>query len=126
MASGAPVHSAEGYGPLVNMGDLALPRGFRYEVISRQGEPMSDGNPTPGIFDGMGAYPGPDGSTILIRNHENRRSPGETPVRVPERFRYDQDPTYSGGDTKLVVDRAGRVRESFAVLGGTDTNCAGG
>ena len=56
---------------------------------------MTDGNPTPGIFDGMGAYPGPDGSTILIRNHENRRRVGEATVVVPPEARYDQDPTYN-------------------------------
>ncbi len=30
--------SAYGYGPLVDMGDLALPEGFGYTVISREGE----------------------------------------------------------------------------------------
>ena len=51
--------TAHGYGPLVNKGDLWLPAAFDYQVISRQGTIMSDGQPTPGIFDGMGAYPGP-------------------------------------------------------------------
>jgi len=125
-AEGKPPERAAGYGPLVPMGDLALPRGFSYKVISRQGQPMDDGNPTPGIFDGMGAFPGPDGTTVLIRNHENRRREGEIPVRVPPELRYDQDPTAIGGDTKLVVDGNLNVVESFAILGGTDTNCAGG
>ena len=120
------VESIEGYGPLVPMGDLALPRGFSYKVISRQGDPMDDGNLTPGIFDGMGAFPGPGGSTVLIRNHENQRKAGEIPVMVPEDDRYDQDPTYVAGNTKLVVDRNLQVIEDFAILGGTDTNCAGG
>jgi len=125
-AEGQAPERAEGYGPLEQMGDLALPSDFTYKVISRQGDPMDDGNPTPGLFDGMGAFPGPRGSTILIRNHENRRSPGERPVVVPEDMRYDDDPTYSGGNTKLIVDQRMRVIEDFAVLGGTDTNCAGG
>ncbi len=120
------VARVSGYGPLVPMGDLALPRGFSYKVISRQGDPMDDGNLTPGIFDGMGAFPGPDGSTILIRNHENQRKAGEIPVMVPEDDRYDQDPTYVAGGTKLIVDRNLQVIEDFAILGGTDTNCAGG
>jgi uncharacterized protein len=106
---------------------LELPRGFRYRVISREGQTMSDGNPTPGIFDGMGAYPGPRGTVILIRNHENRSRPNELQVRVPAGLRYDNDPGVNGGNTKLVVDRSSRrVIESFAVLGGTHTNCAGG
>jgi uncharacterized protein len=125
-AEGKPVELIEGYGPLVPMGALALPRGFSYEEISRQGVLMTDGNPTPGIFDGMGAFPGPDGNTVLIRNHENQRRAEEIPVMVPEDDRYDQDPTYVAGNTKLVVDRNLGVIEDFAILGGTDTNCAGG
>jgi uncharacterized protein len=124
-AAGAPT-TAEGYGPLRNMGELSLPRGFTFEVISREGEVMSDGNPTPGIFDGMAAYPRRDGSTVLIRNHENRRRAGETTVVVPDENRYDSDPSYNAGCTKLVVARNGSVNESFAVQGGTSTNCAGG
>ena len=88
-AMGAPPSSAGGYGPLVPKGDIALPAEFNYQVISRQGIPMSDGQPTPGIFDAMGAFrPYGDGQgtgdwIILIRNHENRRRPGESPVRCP-------------------------------------------
>ena len=37
---------------------------------------MTDGSPTPGIFDGMAAYRGRGNSTILIRNHENRSRDG--------------------------------------------------
>lgn len=71
-----------GYGELVPKGDLLLPPEFNYQVISRQGVPMRDGKPTPGIFDAMGAFPGPPGfnTTILIRNHENRERPGEIKV----------------------------------------------
>jgi uncharacterized protein len=131
-AEGAP-RRAVGYGPLLptpeqdsGIAYLELPRGFEYRIISRQGEPMSDGNPTPGIMDGMGAFPGPGGTTILIRNHENRSRPNEIPVVVPPSDRYDPDPNVRGGNTKLVVDRQRRVVQSFAVLGGTHTNCAGG
>jgi secreted PhoX family phosphatase len=122
-----------GYGPLQptpeedsGVAYIALPPGFRYRVISRQNDPMNDGNPTPGIFDGMAAYRGRGGSTILIRNHENRSRPGEIEVKVPAGKRYDQDPNVRGGNTKLVVSRDRRVTESLAVLGGTHTNCAGG
>jgi secreted PhoX family phosphatase len=127
------VRRSEGYGPLqptpeedTGIEYLALPAGFRYRVISRQGDPMDDGNPTPGIFDGMAAYRGRNGSAILIRNHENRSRPGEIECKVPFGKRYDHDPNVRGGNTKLVVSRSRRVTESFAVLGGTHTNCAGG
>jgi secreted PhoX family phosphatase len=106
---------------------LRLPKGFRYRIISREGQPMSDGNPTPGIFDGTGCYPGPHGTVILIRNHENRSRANEVAVQVPHSLRYDNDPNVRGGNTKLVIDRNSRqVLERFAVLGGTHTNCAGG
>jgi uncharacterized protein len=146
-ASGAPPPSATGYGPLVPKGDLALPAEFNYQVISRQAVPQRDGTLTPGIFDGMGAFPdvgagiqGTGDRTILVRNHENRRRAGEIPVVVPPGVRYDEDPTYNAGCSKLVVERrpAGRdpvsgqqlftyiLVDSFNILGGTDTNCAGG
>ena len=147
VAAGQAPGTNEGYGPLVlktaqndpSM-QLMLPAQFNFVVLSRQGLPMSDGRPTPGIFDGTGSYRGRSrDETILIRNHENRRSPGEIPVVVPAELRYDPDPTYDAGNTKLVVRRrrAGRnpdgttrytyelVRD-FAIIGGTDTNCAGG
>ena len=141
-AFGQPPASAPGYGPLVLKGDLWLPEDFNYQIISRQGVPMSDGNPTPGIFDGMGAFRGRHrDTTILIRNHENRRRAGEITVVVPADKRYDPDPSYNGGDTKLVLRRqrtgahdplSGQplyqyeIVRDFAILGGTDTNCAGG
>ncbi len=123
----------QGYGPLAPSPDadtgveyLALPAGFAYRVISRSGDPMGDGNPTPNVFDGMAAYPGRGGQVVLVRNHEHRSQAGEIPVVVPQGMRYDPDPNTRGGNTKLVVDRRREVVESFAILGGTHTNCAGG
>jgi secreted PhoX family phosphatase len=124
---------AAGYGDLMPTPEeetgevfLELPQGFRYRVISTQGDMMSDGNPTPGIFDGTDAFTGPRGTTILIRNHENRSRDLEIPVVVPNSKRYDPDMNVRGGNTKVVVSRDRRVLDSFAVLGGTHTNCAGG
>lgn len=129
--------AGEGYGPLVDKGDLWLPAAFHYQVVSRQGTPMSDGQPTPGIFDGMGAYTGPAGTTVLIRNHENRERAGEQKVITGPALEYN--PAAFGGNTKVVVDRRrtgehpdGSARyeysivRDFAILGGTSTNCAGG
>jgi secreted PhoX family phosphatase len=105
---------------------LELPPGFKYKIISRQNDPMDDGHPTPGIFDGMAAYRGRKGTTILVRNHENRSRAGEIPCEVPQSKRYDPDHEVRGGNTKLVVGHDGQVEASFTVLGGTHTNCAGG
>ena len=127
IASGKPVSSG-GYGALVNKGDLWLPPGFNYSVISRSGDPMSNGDPTPTRFDGMAAFEGPDNTTILMRNHENKarvQQPilGETNVVAPTR--YDPNPPYNGGVTRLVV-KNDRVLEDRALLAGTTHNCAGG
>lgn len=125
--------ASPGYGPLrvAPGGDLMLPEGFEYRIISTQGEPMRDGKPTPGIFDGMGAFEGPDGTVVLIRNHENRSpffpgSQDEVPVEVPDDKEYDTNGLFKGGCTKVVLDSERNRIESFAVLGGTTTNCAGG
>ena len=62
----------EGYGPLLpdKAKVLELPKGFSYKIISKAGEKMDDGLILPGKPDGMAAFPGPNGTTILIRNHE--------------------------------------------------------
>lgn len=133
-AQGKKPPVAAGYGPLyptkeldTGLEFLALPKGFQYRLIDRSGTPMRDGNPTPGIFDGMGAFKGRGGDTILIRNHENRSRAGEIDVAVPKGKRYDLDANVRGGNTKLVVRGQQReVVESFGILGGTHTNCAGG
>lgn len=137
-ALGNSLAPAEGYGPLVNKGHLWLPAEFNYQIVSVQGSIMSDGQPTPGIFDGMAAYPGKNGTTVLIRNHENREQSGEQKVIVPDALQYNV--AARGGNTKLEVrrTRAGKdpatglpiynyeVVRDFAILGGTSTNCAGG
>jgi uncharacterized protein len=142
VASAQPVASP-GYGPLIDMGDLWLPEGFEYRIISRRGDPMTDADPvtgvpfpTPSRFDGMATFDDPEtGDTILIRNHENRSRRGdfvgaETRVEVPNPY----DPAIrpqgggrfcKGGVTKLVV-RNREVQSSTALLGGTIWNCAGG
>ena len=146
VAEGQAPSAAAGYGPLVPKGELFLPAAFNYQVIDRQGTPMRDGRPPPGIFDAMGAFPdsGPGGEgtgkrTILIRNHENRERDGEIKVVTGPGFEYDESTL--GGCTKLVIERekmgerdpqSGQklyeytVVDNFAILGGTSTNCAGG
>lgn len=100
---------------------LALPRGFQYSVISVANTPLSNGDPVPDAHDGMAAFCGPRGATLLVRNHELRTS--GTPVVVP---RATYDGAVRGGTTTLVVDARGRLIEHYASLGGTERNCAGG
>lgn len=111
-----------GYGPLIPdpNGLLDLPRGFQYRAISRTGDMMNDGNPVPGGHDGMGAFPGPNNTTILIRNHE--LSPNSTTQVVG--LKYDN--LCKGGTTTLIVGANRQIQSHFASLAGTYRNCAGG
>ncbi|NJQ01055.1 alkaline phosphatase PhoX [Streptomyces zingiberis] len=133
-----PGPGRDGYGPLVPdpEGLLDLPRGFRYTVLSREGEPMRSGEgPVPSNHDGMAAFPGSPGSpgspgpgpgrdgVRLVRNHENRL---DDKIRVPAVPGLTYDPVALGGCTTLVVDGRGRVRDEHVAIAGTSTNCAGG
>lgn len=115
------------YGPLVPVRDqttglelLMLPRGFEYLSMGWTRDPLTDGTPTPGVHDGMAAFRMPNGKIHLIRNHEQGQDEGAfvTP---------NYDPAATGGTTTLVFDPdAGAYVESWASLGGTIRNCAGG
>jgi uncharacterized protein len=122
------------YGPLVRTPDLttgreilALPAGFRYATFSWTGSRMTDGSPTPPLLDGMAAFPGPDGTVRLIRNHEvwNRAGNTRGGVQGPVETKYD--PRAAGGT--VTVDfhpQELRVVRDFVSLNGTLANCSGG
>ncbi|MEM9353712.1 MAG: alkaline phosphatase PhoX [Planctomycetota bacterium] len=126
------------YGPLVRdpEGLLDLPRGFSYQVISRTGAAMSDGLITPPKPDGMATFEGPDGVTLLLRNHESEPDFEPSPFgegdallsRLDPRKVYDSGPAaHRGGVSTVVYDtRNRRVVRDFLSLAGTARNCAGG
>jgi uncharacterized protein len=118
-----------GYGRLRRAGpELALPAGFTYSVLSFTGKPMSDGNATPGAFDGMAAFALPNGNVRLIRNHENRDGPEDARVKGDASRAYDAKA--GGGTTSLEVriapDGSASLVRDFMSLNGTIVNCAGG
>jgi secreted PhoX family phosphatase len=86
---------------------------------------MSDGNLVPLAHDGMASFVMPDGTIRLVRNHEDRNSPGNGSTGGNPATKYD--PLAGGGTTTLVIDPAKRelVRD-FISLNGTIVNCAGG
>ncbi|NET36034.1 MAG: DUF839 domain-containing protein [Cyanothece sp. SIO1E1] len=115
----------EGFGPLQSdpEGLLDLPAGFQYRAFSQTGDRMSDGHPVPKNHDGMAAFNGPDGTTVLIRNHE--LSPDEKPaVIAPDAKKYDH--LCSGGTTTLILAPDRRLQQDYTSLAGTCRNCAGG
>lgn len=115
----------KGYGALQKdpNGLLDLPRGFQYRAFSRTGDIMSDRHPVPGNHDGMAAFKGAKGTTILVRNHELSPS-SNTPVIAPKNKQYD--PLASGGTTTLIVGANRELIKDYATLAGTYRNCAGG
>ncbi|MFF9915262.1 alkaline phosphatase PhoX [Streptomyces sp. NPDC013457] len=122
--SAARGHS--GYGPLVPDPDglLDLPEGFRYTVLSREGDLLRSGEgPVPSNFDGMSAFAGRRGRVHLVRNHENRAT-GR--IGVPTVAGLTYDPAGKGGCTALTLDGRGNVLGERVAIAGTAVNCAGG
>lgn len=135
--------SASPLGPLQPdpRGIVDLPKGFAYSVVSRVGDRMSDGLIVPGKPDGMAAFAGPDGLTIVIRNHENETNNryGQTSAfgRAYELLErtdtskffdrgYGKTPAHGGTTTFVWDTKNHRLVRAFLSLGGTSRNCAGG
>ncbi|MCB9844782.1 MAG: DUF839 domain-containing protein [Phycisphaeraceae bacterium] len=134
-----------GFGPLLSdpLHTLDLPSGFSYQILSRAGDEMDDGLIVPAKHDGMAAFPGPDGLTILVRNHEldfTMSGPTAFGPRAERMTRIDPSLLYDaggpagpcrGGCTTLVYDtksgrEPGELKRHFLSLAGTEYNCAGG
>jgi secreted PhoX family phosphatase len=139
-----PLKVTNKYGPLLRdpEGILDLPSGFRYKIISRVGDQMTDGFFVPGLPDGMAAFPGGEDQVIVIRNHE--LSEGATGKRsafgdgyglasnLPKEKIYDagvgEDGIPADGGTTTIVynTKTQEVETEYLSLAGTLRNCAGG
>lgn len=132
----------DGFGPLVPdpAGVFDLPEGFSYRIISRFGDVMDDGLLVPHRPDGMAAFPGPDGTVVVVCNHEvsdgRERTEGafgpdfERARTLDRASFFDPGRGFNpagGGTTNIVYDPAtGQVVRRFLSLAGTLRNCAGG
>lgn len=117
-------------GPLVRdpAGVLDLPQGFSYRVLSRLGDPMSDGGTVPDQADGMGCFDLGNGKLALVRNHELKPDADGGGARGPA---YDTVARslvpLPGGTTTIVLDaKTFAVEREYRSLAGTIRNCAGG
>jgi secreted PhoX family phosphatase len=102
---------------------LHLPAGFTYRSFHDTSSPvvLDDGTVLPGRHDGMGAFPGPDGNILLVRNHEVN-NPGPAFGDASEAY----DPMAQSGTTTIEVTPHGEVVHSYTSLNGTQMNCSGG
>jgi hypothetical protein len=136
------VEPSDGFGPLVEdpEGILALPEGFSYRIVSRAGETMDDGFLVPTAHDGMATFAGPEGMTLLVRNHEvgwgsdpagGPFGPGNALLeRLDPELLFDAgtdgNPALGGTTTLLYDTRRQALVGHRLSLGGTIRNCAGG
>jgi secreted PhoX family phosphatase len=129
-ASSRPGHEQRpvpGYGPLVPDPDarLSLPPGFAYTLVAQSGvTTLVTGEPTPDRPDGTANFPGRDGGSVLVNNHEIS-SPGGNPVPHGDGSLV-YDPGAFGGTTTIEVDRHGNRLREYVSVAGTHNNCAGG
>jgi secreted PhoX family phosphatase len=103
---------------------LWLPEDFQYRSFddNEANATLTSGTTVPGRHDGMGAFKGPGGHSILVRNHEIN---GPVPAfGTSERAPYDA--MTGGGTTTVEVTKDGQVVESYVSLNGTQMNCSGG
>jgi secreted PhoX family phosphatase len=99
-----------------------LPTGFSYRSFGWTGQPMSDGQHTPSLHDGMAVVAAKGSQIVMVRNHEQ----GTDGVMFTAPAAYD--PSYArGGTTSVLFDTStGTFAGSYASLSGTVRNCAGG
>jgi secreted PhoX family phosphatase len=128
-ASCAP-RLASGYGPLLPdpAGVIELPAGFRYRMLSREGEALTNGGVVPSSHDGMAAFAARDGGAWLVRNHEISPSDivEDGALAVPATGPHTYDPSGVGGTTTLLVSSQRELVRHQVSLAGTVDNCAGG
>ena len=103
---------------------LHLPSDFQYRSFHDTDGPaitLNDGTVLPGRHDGMGAFSGPNGNVLLVRNHEVT---GTVAAAFGPGTPYDT--RGGGGTTTTEVTPYGEVVSAFTSLNGTMNNCAGG
>ena len=124
-------------------GILNLLKGFKYKIISKKGQSMSDGLTVPDHADGMASFNGDNGKIILVRNHEighyktieklldkNPMQKNKKFIKNFSSYIYDLGSDYNpcgGGTTTIVYNpKTKKVEKEYLSLAGTLVNCGGG
>jgi secreted PhoX family phosphatase len=109
-------------------GILALPAGFSYRIVTREGDTdMSFGQgKTPAFHDGTGVVASGRNQLTIIQNHE--MTPFMSTYGVPHipGTVYDPGAVNAGGCTVITTDGDGRSTAEWVGISGTARNCAGG
>jgi secreted PhoX family phosphatase len=133
LAGAPPSHGAPVADPA---GIIDLPPGFNYKIVARTGDRMSDGLVVPALPDGMGAFKGPDGTTIVVCNHECKYpwhgafgADGAGLSRIDTTRVYDRGdgrvPAAGGTTTFVWNTRTQTLVRHYLSLAGTLFNCSG-
>jgi hypothetical protein len=137
LGAGGSAHTMGPYGPIRPVADLEtnlpllqLPEGFQYRSWSWSGDPMTNGEPAPGLHDGMGVIHaerrGAEVELVLVRNHERALA---NPIAAQAQYDTVVPAGHSvppGGGTTTLRFRGRRWLSVEPSLGGTLVNCAGG
>ena len=123
-------------------GILKLIKGFKYHIISKKGQLMSDKLTVPDYADGMASFKGKNGRIILVRNHEIGRFKNiekildKNPVYKNSNYInknkaliYDtgkNGPCCGGTSTIVYNPKTQKIENEYMSLLGTLVNCAGG
>src|SRR5262245_4213421 len=109
-------------------GILALPAGFSYKIVTREGQTdMSFGQgKTPGFHDGTGVVDASRHRLTIIQNHE--LTPFLSAFGVPhiDGTVYDPGAVNASGCTVIIADGNGNPTAEWVGISGTVRNCAGG
>jgi secreted PhoX family phosphatase len=109
-------------------GILALPAGFSYSIVTREGETdLSSGQgKTPAFHDGTGVVAAGRNRLTIIQNHE--MTPHMSQFGVPHIAGtvYDPGAVNASGCTVITTDGNGRGLAEWVGISGTVRNCAGG
>lgn len=81
---------------------LALPHSFDYKVIAEVGQ-VAGGMVHPDDPDAMGVFPGSDGGSVLVTNHENSGGDEFKVEHVDPRLTCDTGSRAIGGTTTILV-----------------------
>lgn len=128
-AGAAELPYSDDYGPVAPVNDqttglplIALPAGFTYRSYGWTGQPMTDGQRTPGVHDGMAVVAAKGSQIVMVRNHEQSTSG----IAFNAPAAYDRGFGFGGTSNVLFDTATGRFVGSYASLTGTVRNCAGG